>query len=173
MDIGAFIADSNTISNVTRLNELMTQAIRAYGYEKLVYFTELGLDGSDEEQQEFIASYNQRKLKAADPVLHLFFTHNMPFTHKQIVFDALAPEQRNVMELHRNCCGSAGISFPVGNVCKRWVGITLGGSDDNAPREDGLAISQLYALVNQYALRYAQIMHEHPQTTRQMQQQLS
>lgn len=172
MDIGAFITESNNTHDFMELNALMTRAIGAYGYERIIYFTELGPDDEQVTPRDFIESYNCRNLKATDPVLHLFFTHNMPFTHEQIVFGTLAPEQRAIMELHRDCGVHTGVNIPLGSVSSRWVGVTLGGSGNDA-RDDALTIARLYALVNQYALRYAQLMHAHPQDKWQMQRHLS
>lgn len=165
MDIETFIERSNSIRDLGALKALMTEAIAEYGYEKIIYFSEIGPDFQPDEptQKHLIDDYNTRNLKAADPVLHLFLTHNMPFTHKQITFGKISDEQRAIMELHRNSGMLTGVNFPLGNLSPRWVGITLGG-EGNAARDDEKAVSQLYALVNQYVLRYAQISRLHPQT---------
>lgn len=164
MDIEAFIDASNNTNDLKTLKQLMTNAIGHFGYSRIVCFSDYGPDGDEGDaphDRQFITTYNERNLKATDPVLHLFFTHNLPFTHKQIHFNTLAPEQQEIMKLHQGLDMLAGYNIPLGSLCTHWVGLTLSGKEATA-RDDEVARHQLYAITHQYILRYAQVSKNLP-----------
>ncbi|MCH2547218.1 MAG: autoinducer binding domain-containing protein, partial [Alphaproteobacteria bacterium] len=140
----------------------MTHAISSYGYERIICYSDIGPNALNfRANTDFYNHYNQRNLKIADPVLHLFFTQNNPFTHKQIQLEFLAPEQQAIMKLYQQSGITNSYSIPVGKISKQWVGVTLS-SAETSLIEDGYAQQQLFALVNHFIIRYGYISKHWP-----------
>jgi hypothetical protein len=170
LNIETFIHTTNHISDPDVLTSCVTETIAGYGYKQIIFFSDFGPEydrGNLTHKQEFIEYYAARNLKAADPVLHLFYNQNIPFTLKQINVAELAPTQQDAMAWHHKSGMRYGYNIPTGTLSTKWVGVTLG--SDTAAREDEIALLELYAIVNQYILRQAQLCKEHPQTAKTMQ----
>lgn len=165
MKVLEFIESSNRAPDIETLVTQFRGALESYGYSQYCSFSQEGHKPEQTPTEEVLAHFNaefheiyeRRRFVDVDPIYKLFLRTAGPFTWEQVSKLPLSDRAREVMEARRRTGMRKGLAMTVQCAQRELIGMSVASNYDDS-RDDPQAVTELYAIGNQYHLARARLL---------------